>query len=159
MKVEFGSSDGMKKPAEGFTVIELMIVITIVSILAVIALPAYQDYALRSKVAEGVGFLGEAKTSVTERYYKTLKMPTNNNQAGLMPAENYAVFDFVQRLEVGTQPRAGTIVVTFDLPGTVSNGKKLQLVPDTQTGEVIWTCEPTPTDGIKTAHAPANCRG
>ena len=45
MKVEVGSSHDMKKPAAGFTVIELMIVITIVSILAVIALPAYQDYA------------------------------------------------------------------------------------------------------------------
>ena len=58
----------------GFTVIELMIVVTIVSILAVIAMPAYVEYATRSKVSEAMGFMGEAKTSVSERFY------TNNQQ-------------------------------------------------------------------------------
>lgn len=154
-----GKRGAVRGNAAGFTVIELMIVVTIVSILAVMALPAYQDYAVRSKVAEGMGFLAEAKTTVSERYYATLQMPTNNFAAGLMVASQYSAFDFVDQLEVTSDPRPGSIIVTFSLPGTVSHLKRLMLVPDTRTTEIIWTCRPTDTDGIKTSHAPANCRG
>ncbi len=55
-----------KKAQKGFTLIELMIVIAIVGILAAIALPAYQDYIVRSKMSEAVAALAEAKTTVTE---------------------------------------------------------------------------------------------
>ena len=67
----------------GFTVIELMIVVTIVSILAVIAMPAYVEYATRSKVSEAMGFMGEAKTSVSEYFYiNGNTWPTTNDEAG-----------------------------------------------------------------------------
>lgn len=154
-----GKRGAVRGNAAGFTVIELMIVVTIVSILAVIAMPAYQDYAVRSKVSEGMVFLGEAKTSVSEHFYTRGKMPEDNFSAGLILASLYSKYDFIDRLEILSSPRPGTIVVTFSLPGTISHLKKLQLVPDTQTGVVIWSCEPAEEDGIKTAHAPANCRG
>jgi type IV pilus assembly protein PilA len=56
----------MKRVQQGFTLIELMIVVAIVGILAAIALPAYQDYIVRSKMSEGAAAAAACKTSVTE---------------------------------------------------------------------------------------------
>ena len=57
-----------RRAAQGFTLIELMIVVAIIGILAAIAIPAYQDYTIRSKVSEGVVGASPAKTAVSEYY-------------------------------------------------------------------------------------------
>ena len=58
----------MKRVQQGFTLIELMIVVAIIGILAAVALPAYQDYTVRSKVTEGLSLAGAAKTVVSEMW-------------------------------------------------------------------------------------------
>ncbi len=58
----------MKKLQQGFTLIELMIVVAIIGILAAIALPAYQDYTVRSKVSEGLSLADAAKTTIAEGF-------------------------------------------------------------------------------------------
>jgi type IV pilus assembly protein PilA len=72
----------MKKVQQGFTLIELMIVVAIIGILAAIAIPAYQDYTIRSKVTELINSAGVCKTSVAEYYQSLGVMPTSAKQAG-----------------------------------------------------------------------------
>jgi len=72
----------MKRIQRGFTLIELMIVVAIVGILAAIALPAYQDYVIRSKMSEAVAAIGACKTSVSEFASNKSSYPADETAAG-----------------------------------------------------------------------------
>src|SRR5687768_12711797 len=76
----------MKKIQQGFTLIELMIVIAILGILMAIAIPAYQDYTVRAKVSEGLNVAAAAKLAVSETQQSTGTFPDSNAAAGLAAA-------------------------------------------------------------------------
>jgi type IV pilus assembly protein PilA len=146
----------------GFTLIELMVVVAIVSILAVIAIPVYLDYVVRSKTSEGMVFAAEAKTSVTEYYYSNgRKMPESNQQSGLPLADDYnKAGGFIERLELSSSAPFGVIIVTFNIPGSAADGQILRLIPATVNGLVGWTCKsPTDGTGVPVNQAPPSCRG
>ena len=71
------------KKQQGFTLIELMIVVAIIGILAAIAIPAYQDYTIRAQVSEGLNLSGGAKAAVTEYFQDQGAFPADNTVAGL----------------------------------------------------------------------------
>ncbi len=96
------------KKQQGFTLIELMIVVAIIGILAAIAIPAYQDYTIRAQVSEGLQLSGGAKVAVTEYYQDRGTMPSVNAQAGIADAGDIEG-NYVSQVGVAN----GVITVTY----------------------------------------------
>lgn len=134
---------------EGFTLIELMIVVAIIGILASIALPAYQDYTRRSRVAEGLRLVNEAKDMVVEYRSTKSNWPTSNDEAGLADAEDI-VGQAVKSIEVGA---GGAITITFN--EKVADDATLVMRPSDNGGSVSWAC----TEGsLDARYRPSECR-
>ncbi len=143
------------KKQQGFTLIELMIVVAIIGILAAIAIPAYQDYTIRAQVSEGLNLSGGAKAAVTEYYQDRGTMPANNATAGLAAAADIQG-KYVAKVQVGA---AGVIDVEYgnDAHATI-DGMALQMTPDTsEPGSVQWDCASASAE-IANKHLPAACR-
>jgi type IV pilus assembly protein PilA len=148
----------MIKPTQnGFTLIELMIVVAIVGILAAVAIPAYQDYTVRAKVAEGFAAIGAAKANVADVYMATGSFPGSNADAGLGTAADYATSQ-VNSLEIGA---GGAITVTFKKLGdgtALASGKQILFTPTaTAAGAVNWGCAGGATP-LSARYRPGNCR-
>ncbi len=141
----------MTQKQQGFTLIELMIVVAIIGILAAVALPAYQDYTKRAHVSEGITLAASAKSAVTEYFTSQAVLPKNNAEAGL-PAKATIKGNAVTSVEVGA---AGIITVVYN--DKVTTGATLILTPDTATnaGTITWTCNAGTVDD---KYLPANCR-
>ena len=143
----------MKKLQQGFTLIELMIVVAIIGILAAIAVPMYLDYTVRSQVAEGLNLSGSAKTATTEYFQDRGSFPPNNTQAGLAVAAD------IQGKYVASVGVANAVItVTFgnDVNQRIS-GETVTLTADTsEPGSVTWVCASGGV--IEDKHLPAACR-
>jgi type IV pilus assembly protein PilA len=125
------------KKQQGFTLIELMIVVAIIGILAAIAIPAYQDYTIRAQVSEGLNMAAEAKTAVGDYWSSKGTLPSNNTQAGMSQASSLTG-NYVTSISMTN----GAITITY---GNRVNkkvvGQTLGLTPyQNAAGNIVWVC-------------------
>ena len=144
------------KMNKGFTLIELMIVVAIIAILAAIALPAYQDYVIRSQVSEGSVLADGAKTAIAEYYSNKGTAPTDNASAGLASSTSITG-KYVKSLSVAS----GVITTTFakaspQRANSSIDGSTLVFTPTfaATAGSTVWTC----SSAIASKWLPTICR-
>lgn len=136
------------KNNQGFTLIELMIVVAIIAILAAIALPAYKDYTIRSRVSEGLSLAAGAKSAMTEYHATNAAWPANNADAGLeAPAK--ITGNGVTSVTVAA---AGKITVAYKAN---AGGGNLIIQGTAGDGSYTWDCTGGST---KKKYRPSECR-
>ncbi|MDH4056543.1 MAG: pilin [Gammaproteobacteria bacterium] len=148
------------KKQQGFTLIELMIVVAIIGILAAIAIPAYSDYTIRAQVSEGLNLSGGAKAAVSEFSMDTGRFPSDNTTAGIAVLATDINGKYVTQVGVGVTGGVanGVINVTYGNDANAAlTGANLVLSPSTNGGSVEWTCR-TGATVIQPKHLPAACR-
>ncbi len=137
---------------QGFTLIELMIVVAIIGILAAVAVPMYLDYSVRSQISEGLNLVEGAKTAVSEFYQEHGAFPADNTEAALAApggiqgkyVSSVTVNNFVITVQFGNDANAQI------------SGDTVTLSAADNQGSLIWTC--ASGGAIQAKHLPAACR-
>ncbi|MFT4193581.1 pilin [Ottowia sp.] len=150
----------MKKAAQqGFTLIELMIVVAIIGILAAVALPAYQDYVARSQMAEALTLASGPKVAISEVFAQNGTCPANGSD-GIAAATDINGKYVTQVVTGGTATAAGGCTIVATISSTTASkgiqGATLTLtLSNADKGSNVWTC----TTSAAQKYAPKACTG
>lgn len=131
----------MKKVQQGFTLIELMIVVAIIGILAAVAIPAYQDYTIKAKVQEGTSIASPAMTAMGVACSEGAFNGADNASLGLASAASITGQYVLSVEATGTDDTTGTVEVTF-------NGATTTPAP-MRNANIVWNLNCNPNSGMQ----------
>jgi type IV pilus assembly protein PilA len=126
------------RTSRGFTLIELMIVVAIIGILAAIAIPAYQDYVIRSQVSEAINLAGGLKIKVADIYAHDGTLTAMNSGTLGIPPANSVTGKYTSTVGV-----AGGVItaVLGNAVNTKVSGQLLTMSPNETGGSLSWICK------------------
>ena len=140
---------------KGFTLIELMIVVTIIGILAAIALPAYESYTTKSKITEGMRLSAPVMNAVAQMHATGLPSAGTNASFGVAPSSTISGNHVTSVLVDNT----GTVTVTFNaLGGFIPAGQQITLSPSFNGGSTSWQCSASNPAVLANRLLPTHCR-
>ena len=144
------------KKQEGFTLIELMIVIAIIGILAAVAIPAYQDYIGRTQVTEAISLASGLKSSISEYYMSNGSTNGYAVSAATTTAGSYVDAVAVSGLDAaGATAGTATITAKMNAAGVNVNVQRYVVTLTTADGGSTWAC----TGSMAQAYLPTSCTG
>ncbi len=144
----------MKRNQQGFTLIELMIVVAIIAILAAIAIPLYLNYTAQAEGSEALSLSAAAQTDIVAYYSQNGSWPTNNAAAGAATAINI-YGKYVQSVTITNGVIAALFKSTTGV-ATPLHGKTITLSPSATGGSIVWKCKVAGTAMYK--YVPTTCR-
>ena len=136
----------------GFTLIELMIVVAIIGLLTTVAIPAYENYTTRSKIAEILLFADAGKSGISEYIQSAGKFPDSAAEGNLNT--NPDISEFVSSINFSTTTTSATITYTVDNLPITGN---IAFVGTKSSGTLNWECNTAATT-IENKFLPKNCR-
>ena len=140
----------MKKRQQGFSLIELMIVVAIIGVLSAVAVPAYQSYQVKAQVSDGIALASTFKLPVAESYNENAAMPAAATFSNV--TSTYAV---------ASQGASGVLTITFINAAPVASairGRTMTLTATPSGGALIWACaSPATASGVQSTYCPKSC--
>jgi len=129
-----------KTPAQsGFTTVEILITVAVVSIFAMLAVTSYAEYSQRARISGGVRLAAPAKLAVYEYFSSHGEFPDSNTAAGIAAPEEISDKD-IRSVTIGPMPSTGTIIVAFNARGSIADGDSVLLVPLKYHDTLLWQC-------------------
>ena len=144
--------NAMRSEQQGFTLVELMIVVAIIGTLSALAIPAYQSYLIRAQISEGLNLVGPLKNAVTDYHEQNGVYPADNVAAAIAPPASYSG-NYVAAMSI-----AGAVIsIQYgNDANAIITGRTITLTASSNSGSMTWVC--ASGGAISTNYMPSVCR-